>query len=263
MRKKIFGLVLTLLLVSAFTMSAFAEDYQGSNGWSVTFDGSNMNSNFKSSDISDEVYKLQPGDNITLSIALSNTSGSTTSWYMKNDVLKSLEDSQSVAEGGAYSYVLNYVNASGTSTLIYSSEDVGGETTNGGTGLHQATGSLADYFYLDDLAAGASGKITLKVILEGETQGNDYQNTLAQLQMKFAVEPAAAATTTTRNIVKTVSVKTGDYSNSTLYIALAALALGVVLLLLFFTRMKKAQEKKASVNSAETRMNDHRRGGPR
>ena len=30
--------------------------------------------------------------------------------------------------------------------------------------------------------------VTLKVVLDGETQGNTYQNTLASLQMNFAVE---------------------------------------------------------------------------
>ena len=41
---------------------------------------------------------------------------------------------------------------------------------------------------LDTLAKGDKGRITLEVELDGETQGNDYQNTLADLQMNFAVE---------------------------------------------------------------------------
>ena len=50
-----------------------------------------------------------------------------TDWYMTNEVLKSLEDSVSVAEGGAYTYILTYKDAAGTETVLYSSEVVGGE----------------------------------------------------------------------------------------------------------------------------------------
>ena len=72
--------------------------------------------------------------------------------------------------------------------MLYSSETVGGEDTAGGEGLHQATGALEDYFYLGRLESGEEGRVLLTVELEGETQGNDYQDTLARLQMNFAVE---------------------------------------------------------------------------
>jgi len=252
MKKKIFGLVLTMLLIAAFSMSAFAEEQTGGSGWAVTYDGNAMNSNFTSANINDAILGLQPGDTVTLSIALSNTSGSSTDWYMQNSVLKSLEDSKSVAEGGAYTYVLSYTKPDGTSTVIYSSDNVGGENaTDPEVGLHQATDTLKDYFYLDELQSGASGSISLKVTLEGETQGNNYMDTLAKLQMKFAVEPVVSVTNT-KTVLKTVSVKTGDNTNQLLYIAAAALALGVILFLLAFSRMKR---KKAAVRD------DQRRGG--
>ena len=57
-----------------------------------------------------------------------------------------------------------------------------------GEGLKEATSSLKEYFYLDTLSRNQSGVITLEVALDGETQGNDYQDTLADLQMEFAVE---------------------------------------------------------------------------
>ena len=52
--------------------------------------------------------------------------------------------------------------------------------------------SLEEFFYLDRLVPGGDGIVTLKVELDGETQGNTYQNTLASLQMNFAVEKAVA-----------------------------------------------------------------------
>ena len=108
---------------------------------------------------------------------------------MTNEVLSSLEDSQSMANGGAYGYRLAYINSLGEETILYSSENVGGEKGSAaGEGLHEVTDNLEEFFYLDRLEPGASGMVTLKVVLDGETQGNTYQNTLASLQMNFAVE---------------------------------------------------------------------------
>ena len=51
--------------------------------------------------------------------------------------------------------------------------------------------------------------VTLTVSLEGETQGNIYQNTAARIQMNFAVELKDAGGKT--------AVKTGDENNLTPY----------------------------------------------
>ena len=51
MKKKILCLVLTLVLTAGAATTAFAKDYQGADGWNVTFDGSKMNSNFQDSDV--------------------------------------------------------------------------------------------------------------------------------------------------------------------------------------------------------------------
>ena len=48
---------------------------------------------------------------------------------------------------------------------------------------------MTDFFYLDRLDSGKSGKVSLTVALDGETNGNGYQNTLARLQMAFAADP--------------------------------------------------------------------------
>ena len=44
---------------------------------------------------------------------------------------------------------------------------------------------MEDYFYLDRLDKNETGTVELEVGLEGETQGNAYQNTLAKLQLNF------------------------------------------------------------------------------
>lgn len=62
MKKKILCLVLTLVMTVGAATTAFAKDYQGADGWNVTFDGSKMNSNFQDSDVTDGMANIQPGD---------------------------------------------------------------------------------------------------------------------------------------------------------------------------------------------------------
>lgn len=272
MNKRILSLVLTLCLVIAFPMSVFAEDYQGSSGWNVTFDGSKMNSTFTSADISDAVYKLLPGDTISITINLKNLGTQATDWYMENTILKSFEDSQKSASGGAYGYYLQYINAAGTSRLIYSSENVGGEgtTSSGDEGLKEVDSSLQNYLYLDNLASGASGSVNLKIKLDGETQGNGYQNTLAKLQLKFAVSPIVLTpkvvttnTTVTNTVykVQTLAVKTGDTSQPMLYISLAALAAGIIFLIAAVSVLRKKEDRKTSARNAGRKAADSKEGG--
>lgn len=242
MKKKWLASVLALLL-AVTPITAYAEDFSGGDGWKVSFDGKKMTSTFKNTDIDDKIYEMEPGDTVDFHIQLKNEYTQTTDWYMTNEVLKSLEDAQTVAEGGAYSYILTYIKQDGTKETLYSSEEVGGETKNAsGEGLHQATNSLKDYFYLDRLKSGQSGEITLKVKLEGETQGNTYQDTLAKLQMNFAVElvddsttPGTPGTpgnpgsdnptkTASRKTFSRTTVKTGDNSRVLLYSIIALIA---------------------------------------
>lgn len=247
MKKKMKCLILALSLLIVSPLTVSAEDYQGEDGWSVQFNGKEMKSTFKGSDIDDSIYRLEPGDSVKLHITLDNKYEKVTDWYMSNEVLQSLEDSQSAAGGGAYTYILTYINSKGESTVLYDSESVGGEGNAGGKGLHQATNSLEDYFYLDRLESKSHGEITLLVGLEGETQGNSYQNTLAKLQMNFAAEPvtdpAAPSNPSGKpggNAIR--SVKTGDNANTMVFVLLTLIA-GMTCVLLVILRMKKYHRK--------------------
>ena len=114
---------------------------------------------------------------------------------------------------------------------------------------------MDEYFYLDRLDTEKSGTVHLTVCLEGETQGNNYQNTLARLQMNFAVEEVEPSVLTekekdkivkktvtgkTTTVSKTVvrNPKTGDTTNLLLFSA-AALVSGIVLLILGILSVKK------------------------
>lgn len=260
MTKKIISLMLAAVLSLGAACPAYAEEHEGSKNWRVTFDGSKMDSNFSSSELAEEISSIQPGDSIRLQVILKNAGGEATSWYMTNEVIKTLEDSQDSAEGGAYTYRLVYESAGGVEDVLYNSEAVGGEESNSqaGEGLHQATGSLKDFFFLDTLNSGQEGAVYLTVKLDGESQGNDYQDTLAQLQMNFAVEKAEPLEVTvtptpientvrrtlqqdSRNIIA-ASVQTNDPTQILPY-CLAALAAGIALLVLGAVIVKKRRRE--------------------
>ena len=238
MKKKILCLIMTLIMIVGASMTAYAEDYIGSDNWTVSFTGEKMDSNFAGSDIDESILNIQPGDSIRLQVNISNDSKRTTDWYMTNEVLESLEDAITVAEGGAYTYILSYVAVDGTETVLFDSDAVGGENNLEALseGLHQATDNLEDYFYLDTLKTGEKGIVYLYVQLEGETQGNDYQDTLAKLQMNFAVELVEDGT-----IIQTV--KTGDASPIMLFSLLALLS-GVIVMIIAMKQMKDRREQK-------------------
>lgn len=263
-KRRILSLVMTAVLAVGMGVISHAEGYTGDGSWKVEFTGKRMESNFTSSDISDAVYALQPGDSIDVHIALANAADLDTDWYMTNEILASLEDSQSVASGGAYSYILTYTDETGGVTTLYSSETVGGD--NGGTpagqGLHEVSDSLEEYFYLDSLKPGQKGDITLQVALDGETQGNGYQNTLAKLQMNFAVEENNTGGTPTQPTTpsetpgtstptgptpgggthKTGTTFTGDPNNLFLWSALMLLA-GLLLAGCGVFRLKRSERR--------------------
>ena len=193
MRKRSWCLGLAALLVLGSAGVVQAEEYTSDQGWKVEFTGKEMVSNFSSSEISEAVYALQPGDQVTIRLALANGSQREVDWYMTNEVLSSLEDHSEEARGGAYAYHLSYTDGAGAVTTLYSSENVGGEKdAKAGLGLREATDGLGEYVQLDRMAAGGTGAVELTVALDGETQGNGYQNTLADLRMNFAVEPGRA-----------------------------------------------------------------------
>ena len=189
-----------LIALSAMPAPAKADTLKGGEDWSVTFTtDKKMESTFKTADLDDVIDLLQPGDEALMSLDLSNKNGASTDWYMTNKVLYSLEDRSRNKEtaGGAYTYRLTYTNPKKEVTVLFDSDMVGGETVSkAGEGLHEATDGMEEYFFLDELSTGQTGTIDLKVALDGETQGNDYQDTLADLEMQFAVEMKPVASVT-------------------------------------------------------------------
>ena len=147
MKKKYQCLALAACLLMGSVTSVQAEEYTA-DGWKTWYADGKMTSNFDSSDVADSVSSLLPGDSVTIKLALENQDKKSTDWYMTNEVLQSLEDSQESASGGAYTYILTYTDSKGEVTTLYSSDNVGGEKDSpSGEGLHEADQS--EFFYLD------------------------------------------------------------------------------------------------------------------
>ncbi len=222
--------ILAAVLMTASVTSVKAEDLSPDTDWTVTFDGKRLNDNFTEADFQDIIKGMQPGDTVTFEVDVRNQFDKEIKWWMKNDVLKSFEDS-SIASGGAYTYRLAYTNAAGTENVIYYSDIVGGEDYKDNAeleGLHEATTALKEYFFLDSFKPNQTGKITIFVKLDGETQGNSYQDTVARLMLQFAVELNGIP-------------KTGDEPMNPIWYWLSG-GCGALILVLLYIRRKYGKE---------------------
>ncbi len=183
--KRVISAIVGLVLMLALPTVAFADHIEGSTGWFVEYNSAgSLEDNYTQRSWADNISKLQPGDDITLSVEIRQSNDTPADWYLSNAVLKSLEDGD--ASGSAYGYKLSYEGPSNSRTL-YESQSVGGKGS--ADGLAEATNAMDDYFYLGTLSKGQTAKVILNVSLDGETEGNAYFDTLARLSLKFAVEP--------------------------------------------------------------------------
>lgn len=234
MKKKNFmiAFLMAMTIVLAAPYAAFAEEYSVDDA-DCSFDGSEISSNFESSDLATYLSHLEPGDKLDYQVTYTNNSGKTTEWYMLNDVLETLEESKDVAENGGYTYVLKNIGPDGTETTYFDNSEVGGETKTGGLeGLHQATNATRDYFFIQQLAPGQSGKTSLHVELDGETQVNDYWDTKGVVRLSYAVEIVEPG----QRVIQDGAARTGDPFDLMKGLLIMSLALIVGLLALLSRR---------------------------
>ena len=206
MNNKLLSILCLLCLLCSICATAYANSYTNTVG-TVWFnsDGKSMSNDFQKSltdanvetALKDRMRQMQPGDDVTFVINLRNDYNGATNWYMTNKIVDSLEEGS--AKNGAYTYYLRYVNNTNSSKNrdLFNSERVGGDSSSGLMDINNEiktdytdSRTKEKYFYLDNLSRGQGGQILLTVALDGETQGNDYQDRIADLKMNFAVQIA-------------------------------------------------------------------------
>lgn len=255
MKRRVLGFALAAALCVFRTSWVYAAGPV--DGGTAQFTDKGIESDFKDSDVLQEIGKLLPGGSVTVQVKLENQRSQNTDWYITSQVVRSLEESSDTARGGAYTYELLYTDeATGEVKTLYSSQSVGGGDSR--EGLHETDELLGDYLYLGRLGKGGTGRVSLTVALDAETLGNAYQSTLADLQMAFAAEVVSGTSGsgssgsggggTTGNqgnpqvsaAFSVGSVQTGDTS-SLLFWSLLAFICGLILMVLAVVSFKKGK----------------------
>ena len=273
MKKSILSILTIICVLAATVVPVMAAP--GTNDWNVIQGKQGLYAKYNSagkwetnldSEWDDPLDDLEPGDKIELTVSLINDYTGETLWYMENRVIKTLEQltSNSNTHGGGYTYTLEYTDPQGKTESLFDS-DVGGEgnVIGSGTsqreGLLEATNNLEDYFYLDTFKAGQKGSVKLTVALDGESQGNWYQDTKAQLQLRFGVEKEKSeeevkkktvtktktVTTAGKKVYKTATsnVKTGDPFKMIPYIICMGIS-GIIILLIAVYLVKNRRRER-------------------
>ena len=229
MKKTIISLFLALSVLTGLGAPIRADG--ALEGGTVRFDGRRLTADFSPASLRGRADALQPGDDVTITIELKNAHGESADFWAKNEILKSFLDSE---KGGVYGYSLRFENADGSVRELYRSERVGGLDAQGNSlgGLKEINGQLRDYFYLGTVPAGGTGTLELTLKIDGETNTNDYMNTLAKLRLSFAVELDGERV-----------VSTGDETRLLPYLTAAAIS-GAVLLALAIRKLEKKKKER-------------------
>ena len=247
-RRYILISVLILLLSTVFPFAVKAETIS----FDVTFESAGGDYRISGNDDDTSVYDvlkgMQPGDTADVEFVLKNNTNKTIVWWMKNNALTSFED-KGVAKHGAYTYDLSLVNSSGTQSVLYSNNEVGGQDST--QGLHEATETLKDDFiYLEEVGGGQTIRVKLHLELEGETQSNLYQEVLGQLEFIFATELVESGKKIIYVIPKT-GVEKGEELRTdntlTLLVSLALMLLAIIYILFKKKSLKKIRNAAAVI----------------
>lgn len=206
MKKKYMNIVLALTLVAAGFIGLKTEalaDTLDPVTWTVTYDGTDTFGTTYDAETA-KVTGAMPGDTITYEVTYKNASTEAANFYMDANVVKTLEEGND-ATGGAYTY---RILSDKSTTPLFDSETVGGDNEDV-QGLMQVNGNEDAYFDLGTLAVGDSGKVTVIIVLDGNTQSNSYMGALGQLNILFAAEPESndnEGIVITKTITKTNTV---------------------------------------------------------
>lgn len=190
-----------------------------------------------------EIFKgIAPGETRTEVIELKNENENEISFYMTQDTIQALEETNQAAGGAYHVQVLVGENEQDAVSLL--NAIAGGYKGNEASakGLSEVDG-LEDYTFLTTLEQDGHTNLYLTIALDGEGMDSnsyaDYTASTAGIEMNFEVaygadtkEPHVIHKTRTEveNVVTPLasSVKTGDETQFALYIGIFVLGIAIV-----------------------------------
>jgi len=243
-------LMMTILLLLGMTIAVHAESTKTTGHcW---FDGGDTikSNDFSSDMIASSIDGLEPGDDVTFRVEYKNKYDAPTYWYMRSNVLKTLEQSFDRTENGGYTFRLTNITPSGKRQVLFSNEAVGGDSYKEGRagkmeGLHQATNATKEWFYIQKLNKGQKAYTELYVKFDGESEVNDYMDTYGKLMVAYAVELDKAGTTDNSKKAATSETRTGDPMNLMLTILMMTISLLLAVLLVLSLRRDRKEGEQA------------------
>lgn len=191
----------------------------------IVYDNGNAN-------IGNAFLGMAPGDTRTLTIRVQNNSEHEASFFISQETIHYLEENEQ-ASGGAYTYCLSVGKENDETALTLLSSVAGGYDASllaDAEGLSDIT-ELKDYQYFAKLDSGEYTNVYLTLAIDGEgfdsTDTVNYENANGELEFNFRAyyedrEPTVITepkvikednqviTEVIDNVVRVVSVKTGD-----------------------------------------------------
>lgn len=265
MRAKRIIAVLTILMAMAVAFAAASNAETRKVDGHCRFTGTEIVSDFSSKTIADSVRGLEPGDEVIFTVEFKNDYRVPTDWYMKNEVLTTLEESFDRTENGGYTYRLTHINPDKEREVLFDNSAVGGDSKAGDMeGLHQATNATKEWFFIQTLQKDQIAYTELYVKFDGETEVNDYMDTYGKLKVAYAVElneednvddkeeyeeeekEEKEKGSSKKKTRKTKSgkglIKTGD-NNNLLFPVIALIVAGILMVLTVISYMRDRKER--------------------
>ena len=249
MRMKHVTVILTVAVAMLLIMTAGASAESTKVDGHCWFDGGEtiVSNDFSDDTIATSIRGLEPGDDVTFRVEYKNKYKDTTYWYMKSEVLKTLEDSYDRSENGGYTFTLANVDPKGNREILFSNDTVGGESKPGNMeGLHQATNATKEWFFIQELKTGEEGYTELEVKFDGDTEVNDYMDTYGKLKVAYAVEMDennSGTHKTTSDSSSGRTTKTGDDSSPITMVLAMILSLLLAAAVVWSYRRDQRKEK--------------------
>ena len=243
MRKQHIIVVMMLTLGLLLGLPAFANAESTTVNGHCYFNGNDIISDFDSNVVAAKVRGLEPGDDVKFKVEFKNKYKTTTNWYMRNEVLKTLEESFDRTENGGYTYKLVHIRPDGTRQVLFDNSEVGGEAKVADMeGLHQATNATEEWFFIQKLKQGQKAYTELYVKFDGESEVNDYMDTYGKLEVAYAVELDKAGK---HKKSTSSSTRTGDTTNLLWPMLLMTAALLTAILTLLSRRKDRKEGDEA------------------